>query len=204
MQMRSCTQEAEQPAAVNSRVKVDYGNCLGTWSYVTPPSFRNANEDHQINNVEDENDNDDDMDDDMVEYGIGDYRREFFEKILKLGQWLETHLDKWQILVFDSNFNCVSDDNLQQYLAPYSMIIPYLMCQSDKFSKYLHKIPEPFEYVRMPNIPQNRLSGDCGIYAIKHIEFHMNGLDLSGVHDDKIGLFRKKMACEIYSRDWDP
>ncbi|PON34541.1 Ulp1 protease family, C-terminal catalytic domain containing protein [Parasponia andersonii] len=84
------------------------------------------------------------------------------------------------------------------------MMIPYLMRQSGKFSKYLHKIPKPFEYITIPTIPQNYQSEDCEIYAIKHIEFHMNGLDLSGVNDDNVGLFRKKMAYEIYYRDWDP
>ncbi|PON47957.1 Ulp1 protease family, C-terminal catalytic domain containing protein [Parasponia andersonii] len=116
---------------------------------------------------------------------------------------MAVQLDKWKILVFDSNFECVSDDNLQHYVEPFIMMISYLMHQSGKFSKYFHKIPEPFEYIRIPAISQNHQIGDCGIYVIKHIEFHMNGLNLSGVNDDNIGLFRNKIACEIYYRDWD-
>ncbi|XP_062100798.1 uncharacterized protein LOC133806723 [Humulus lupulus] len=117
---------------------------------------------------------------------------------------LAVKLEKWEIVVFDSNINLTPERKFIKHLEPFRCMLPYLLRQSGKFMGRLHKIPEPFTCRRLCDIPQDQSSGDCGIFAIKHIEFDMCGLNMNYVHDDNIVFFRKKMSCEIYNRDWDP
>ncbi|POO03630.1 hypothetical protein TorRG33x02_008350 [Trema orientale] len=46
--------------------------------------------------------------------------------------------------------------------------------------------------------------GNCGIFAIKHIEFLSAGLTLEKVTDEQIAFFRAEMATEIFALDFDP
>ncbi|PON94313.1 hypothetical protein TorRG33x02_097870 [Trema orientale] len=46
--------------------------------------------------------------------------------------------------------------------------------------------------------------GNCGIFAIKHIEFLSAGLILEKVTDNQIAFFRAEMATEIFALDFDP
>uniref|UniRef100_A0A0D3BSI8 Ubiquitin-like protease family profile domain-containing protein n=1 Tax=Brassica oleracea var. oleracea TaxID=109376 RepID=A0A0D3BSI8_BRAOL len=49
-------------------------------------------------------------------------------------------------------------------------------------------------YVPMPLL--NKSSSDCGVYALKHIECHLLGLDFSLVNDSNIREARQKIAYD--------
>ncbi|KAF3584023.1 hypothetical protein F2Q69_00026258 [Brassica cretica] len=44
----------------------------------------------------------------------------------------------------------------------------------------------------------NKSSSDCGVYALKHIECHLLGLDFSLVNDNNIREARQKIAYDLW------
>ncbi|ESQ50151.1 hypothetical protein EUTSA_v10002206mg, partial [Eutrema salsugineum] len=50
----------------------------------------------------------------------------------------------------------------------------------------------------------NKTQCDCGVYALKYIECHARGLDLSLMHDDNINTARMKIACDLFDAANDP
>ena len=45
--------------------------------------------------------------------------------------------------------------------------------------------------------------GDCGVYALKHIELRMRGMEnLDYVSDNFVDAFRMKMAHSVWSNKW--
>ncbi|KAF2578841.1 hypothetical protein F2Q68_00005747 [Brassica cretica] len=50
----------------------------------------------------------------------------------------------------------------------------------------------------------NKTSSDCGVYALKHIECHLLGMDLSLVNDDNIREARLKIAYDLWEAANDP
>ncbi|KAF3576468.1 hypothetical protein DY000_02032482 [Brassica cretica] len=52
-------------------------------------------------------------------------------------------------------------------------------------------------YASMPFL-LNKSSSDCGVYALKHIECHLLGLDFSLVNDNNIREARQKIAYDLW------
>ncbi|KAF2555945.1 hypothetical protein F2Q68_00016044 [Brassica cretica] len=50
----------------------------------------------------------------------------------------------------------------------------------------------------------NKSSNDCGVYSLKHIEFHLLGLDFSLVNDNNIREARQKIAYDLWEAANDP
>ncbi|ESQ50109.1 hypothetical protein EUTSA_v10002319mg [Eutrema salsugineum] len=50
----------------------------------------------------------------------------------------------------------------------------------------------------------NKTQCDCGVYALKYIECHARGLDLSLMQDDNINTARMKIACDLFEAANDP
>ncbi|KAF8113069.1 hypothetical protein N665_0057s0021, partial [Sinapis alba] len=46
--------------------------------------------------------------------------------------------------------------------------------------------------------------GDCGVFALKHIECHLFGMDLSLMDDENILAARYKMAVDLFMAAYDP
>lgn len=93
---------------------------------------------------------------------------------------LVVNLDDWEILVLDCNIAMYTDTELEQYLNPFQWMIPYLLRQSGKFKKYNHKIPQPFLYKRMLEIPQNHnryVRSICFVFDFLNlIDFNLSSL----------------------------
>ncbi|XP_048623582.1 uncharacterized protein LOC106408911 [Brassica napus] len=87
-------------------------------------------------------------------------------------------------------------------LEPFAHLIPRIVkaVQSSK-SKLIVK-PYDVTYAPMPFL--NKTSSDCGVYALKHIECHLLGMDLSLVNDDNIREARLKIAYDLWEAANDP
>ena len=49
------------------------------------------------------------------------------------------------------------------------------------------------------------LIGDCGVYMLKMIEFHMMGLSLTeGLTDESMKYHRMRYAVELFNGSFDP
>ena len=46
--------------------------------------------------------------------------------------------------------------------------------------------------------------GDCAVYAIKYIEFDMQGQNFELINDAIIKFYGEKIAINIYHNDWVP
>ncbi|ESQ44540.1 hypothetical protein EUTSA_v10003498mg [Eutrema salsugineum] len=63
--------------------------------------------------------------------------------------------------------------------------------------------PYTVKYVPMRHVI-NRSSCDCGVYALKFIECHMLGLQLSLLNDDNIYAARMKITYDLWKAAHDP
>ncbi|KAF3525649.1 hypothetical protein F2Q69_00048703 [Brassica cretica] len=50
----------------------------------------------------------------------------------------------------------------------------------------------------------NKSSSDCGVYVLKHIEYHLLGLDFSLVNDNNIREALQKIAYDLWEAANDP
>ncbi|ESQ56225.1 hypothetical protein EUTSA_v10027407mg [Eutrema salsugineum] len=92
-----------------------------------------------------------------------------------------------------------------RYVDAFANIIPRVVkeVQSYKEKKQLIIKPYTVKYVPMrPGI--NRSSCDCGAYALKFIECHMLGLQLSLLNDDNIYAARMKITYDLWKAAHDP
>uniref|UniRef100_A0A0D3BXI2 Ubiquitin-like protease family profile domain-containing protein n=1 Tax=Brassica oleracea var. oleracea TaxID=109376 RepID=A0A0D3BXI2_BRAOL len=81
---------------------------------------------------------------------------------------------------------------------PFVVLIPRIVkaVQSSKSRQY-HVKQYTVSYASMPFL-LNKSSSDCGVYALKHIECHLLGLDFSLVNDNNIREARQKIAYDLW------
>uniref|UniRef100_A0A0D3C908 Ubiquitin-like protease family profile domain-containing protein n=1 Tax=Brassica oleracea var. oleracea TaxID=109376 RepID=A0A0D3C908_BRAOL len=81
---------------------------------------------------------------------------------------------------------------------PFAVLIPRIVkpVQSSKSRQY-HVKQYTVSYASMPFL-LNKSSSDCGVYALKHIECHLLGLDFSLVNDNNIREARQKIAYDLW------
>nr|VDD44634.1 unnamed protein product [Brassica oleracea] len=81
---------------------------------------------------------------------------------------------------------------------PLAVLIPRIVkaIQSSKSRQY-HVKQYTVSYASMPFL-LNKSSSDCGVYALKHIECHLLGLDFSLVNDNNIREVRQKIAYDLW------
>ncbi|GMN54712.1 hypothetical protein TIFTF001_023844 [Ficus carica] len=106
-----------------------------------------------------------------------------------------------ELVVFDCNGKFNEKVKLDRLMEPVQKMIPLVLQKSGYFG---HLDPSPWPYRRPINHPQNEKSGDCAVYAIKYIEFDMQGQNFETINDANIKFYREKMAINIYHNDWVP
>ncbi|KAJ4881579.1 hypothetical protein Rs2_38634 [Raphanus sativus] len=86
---------------------------------------------------------------------------------------------------------------------PFAVLIPRIVkaVQSSN-SRQLNVRKYTITYASMPFL--NKSSSDCGVYALKHIECHLLGLDFSVVNDENIREARHKIAYDLWEAANDP
>lgn len=129
-----------------------------------------------------------------------DVDRMYVPLLVHGNHWISMCVDfvNRSILVFD----CAGMKHNRE-LEPFSHLIPRIVkaVQSSN-KKGLVVKPYSVTYAPMPFL--NKSSSDCGVYALKHIEAHLLGLDLSLVNDDNIREARQKIAYDLWEAANDP
>ncbi|KAL0745482.1 hypothetical protein Bca101_102023 [Brassica carinata] len=90
-------------------------------------------------------------------------------------------------------------------IEPFAVLIPRIVkaVQSSK-SRHQHLVKQyTVSYAPMPFL-LNKSGCDCGVYALKHIECHLLGFDISLVNDDNIREARQKIAYDLWEAANDP
>uniref|UniRef100_A0A0D3CG81 Ubiquitin-like protease family profile domain-containing protein n=1 Tax=Brassica oleracea var. oleracea TaxID=109376 RepID=A0A0D3CG81_BRAOL len=86
---------------------------------------------------------------------------------------------------------------------PFAVLIPRIVKAVHSSNNSKLKVKQyTVSYVPMPLL--NKSSNDCGVYYLKHIEFHLLGLDFSLVNDNNIREARQKIAYDLWEAANDP
>ncbi|WZY70614.1 hypothetical protein YC2023_002854 [Brassica napus] len=88
---------------------------------------------------------------------------------------------------------------------PFAILIPRIVkcVHSSKSRQQLTVKQYTVSYAPMPYL-LNKSSSDCGVYALKHIECHLLGLDFSLVNDSNIREARQKIVYDLWEAANDP
>ncbi|KAF8098004.1 hypothetical protein N665_0276s0005 [Sinapis alba] len=118
----------------------------------------------------------------------------------KNNHWLAIWISipKRHIVVWDSIVGCIRQAQLDQVMAPFVNMVPYLLveCAPTIEERFKYSL-EPFTYETV-NAPQCE-SGDCGLFALKYIECHALGFPFPGSLNPKNNKdIREKMAVNIF------
>ncbi|XP_062118553.1 uncharacterized protein LOC133832194 [Humulus lupulus] len=124
---------------------------------------------------------------------------------------VEASISTWTLNVYDSDVTVISDKQLQSFMKSWSTLFPSLLLQSQLFKDDPRLTIPPgakrckeFNVHRMPvdSVPQTKVSGDCGVYAIKHIEHLLGRLPLDTICDDNMELFRNKWTVDLWYQEY--
>ncbi|KAF8109054.1 hypothetical protein N665_0103s0010 [Sinapis alba] len=86
---------------------------------------------------------------------------------------------------------------------PFAALIPRIVkAVQNSSSQQLNVKKYTISYAPMSLL--NKSGSDCGVYALKHIECHLLGLDFSLVNDDNIREARQKIAYDLWEAANDP
>ncbi|KAG2330940.1 hypothetical protein Bca52824_002120 [Brassica carinata] len=116
---------------------------------------------------------------------------ELTSRVMGPTQWLKNHV-----------FDC---EGLKHNSAvdPFAVLIPRIVKAVQSSKSRQHNVKQyTVTYASMPFL--NKSSSDCGVYALKHIECHLLGLDFSLVNDDNIREARQKIAYDLWEAANDP
>ncbi|KAF8115993.1 hypothetical protein N665_0024s0018 [Sinapis alba] len=118
----------------------------------------------------------------------------------KNSHWLAIWISipKRHIVVWDSIVGCIRKAQLDQVMAPFVNMVPYLLveCAATVEERCKYSL-ESFTY-EVANAPQCE-SGDCGLFALKYIECHALGFPFFGSLNPKNSkAIREKMAVDIF------
>ncbi|KAF8106394.1 hypothetical protein N665_0140s0007 [Sinapis alba] len=124
----------------------------------------------------------------------------------KNSHWLAIWISipKRHIVVWDSIVGCIRQAQLDQVMAPFVNIVPYLLVEcAATVEEHCKYSLEPFTY-EVANAPQCE-SGDCGLFALKYIEFHAFGFLFPGSLNPKNSkAIREKMVVDIFEEIPEP
>ncbi|KAF8118667.1 hypothetical protein N665_0003s0042 [Sinapis alba] len=118
----------------------------------------------------------------------------------KNSHWLAIWISipKRHIVVWDNIVGCIRQAQLDQVMAPFVNMVPYLFveCAATVEERCKYSL-EPFTY-EVANAPQCE-SGDCGLFALKYIECHALSFPFPGSLNPKNSKsIREKMAVDIF------
>ncbi|XP_022566358.2 uncharacterized protein LOC106404172 [Brassica napus] len=104
-----------------------------------------------------------------------------------------------RIVIWDSYLAYATDAEIAKAVKPIAHMLPYMLRMlSTGAERELYTVD--FTHERESGVPQNKQSGDCGVYCLKYIECH--ALDMPfpphELCDKKIKTIRSQMASEIF------
>ncbi|KAG5393247.1 hypothetical protein IGI04_023210 [Brassica rapa subsp. trilocularis] len=104
-----------------------------------------------------------------------------------------------RIVIWDSDLAYATDAEIAKAVKPIANMLPYMrLMLSTGAERELYTVD--FTHERESGVPQNKQSGDCGVYCLKYIECHALGMPFPPheLCDKKIKTIRSQMASEIF------
>ncbi|XP_022852185.1 uncharacterized protein LOC111373837 [Olea europaea var. sylvestris] len=98
------------------------------------------------------------------------------------------------IYVYDSDHSCLT----QSQLKPLAVIVPMMA------SHAMIRVNDRLVIVRNMTTARQERSGDCGLFAIKYIEFLSIGRNVDTINQSWIDMWRHKLTCDLYEYNCDP
>src|SRR5690606_39135408 len=100
-------------------------------------------------------------------------------------------------------FDCGGKKRIKEVEA-FTHIIPRVVkaVQPLRMQKHHNITSYTVTYVRMSGL--NNRNCHCGVYTLRHIEYHVLGLDMALVNDDNILGARIKMLWDLWEAATDP
>ncbi|XP_024016347.1 uncharacterized protein LOC112089822 [Eutrema salsugineum] len=106
------------------------------------------------------------------------------------------------IVISDSHANThASDIQIEASVTPITVLVPYILRECAPAEDRINLTYDPFTWERIKGhlIPQNKQSGDCGVYCLKYLECHALGMPFpKTLCDANIKNIRDKLAAEIF------
>ena len=109
-------------------------------------------------------------------------------------------IPKRHIVIWDSDVYYASDEEIAVVVKPIAHMLPYMLHMVLPIGERdLYTVDFTHERVR-EGVPQNKQSGDCGVYCLKYIECHALGMTFPfhDLCDKNIKTIRSKLALEIF------
>ena len=101
-------------------------------------------------------------------------------------------------------FDCQRGRN-RQYVEKFAAMIPRIVKAVAPPESKKQLLLSPYSIVDVPMKSRlNKSCADCGVYALKHLECLLLGLDLSLVDDEIMQGCRQKIALDIWEAAQDP
>nr|VDD29990.1 unnamed protein product [Brassica oleracea] len=121
--------------------------------------------------------------------------------LVKNGHWVACWISipRRRIVIWDSDLAYATDAEIAKAVKPIAHMLPYMLHMlSTGAERELYTVD--FTHERESEVPQNKQSGDCGVYCLKYIECHALGISFPPheLCDKKIKTTRSQMASEIF------
>ncbi|KAF8106817.1 hypothetical protein N665_0131s0020 [Sinapis alba] len=101
-------------------------------------------------------------------------------------------------------FDCSRGRN-RQYVAKFAHLISRIVKAIEPSESNKQLLLSPYSIIDVPMKGRlNKSCCDCGAYALKHLECHLLGLDLSLVDDEIIQGCRQKIGVELWEAAHNP
>lgn len=120
---------------------------------------------------------------------------------IKNSHWIALAISILQghIEVYDSIISFSSDEEIVRCVKPYAVMIPSLIKAFAIPADQDGLDPVEYTITRREEVPQNKQTGDCGVYAMKYIECLASDTDMeAGLCDANIKHIRKKFATDMF------
>ncbi|XP_013705483.1 uncharacterized protein LOC117126091 [Brassica rapa] len=104
-----------------------------------------------------------------------------------------------RIVIWDSDLAYAIDAEIAKAVKPIAHMLSYMLRMLSTGAEWeLYMVD--FTHERESGVPQNKQSGDCGVYCLKYIECHALGMPFPPheLCDKKIKTIRCQMASEIF------
>ena len=101
-------------------------------------------------------------------------------------------------------FDCGGRKN-RQYVEKFAAMIPRIVKAVPPPERHKHLLLASYSIVDVPmKMRLNKFCCDCGAYALKHLECHLLGIDLSLLVDEIIMGCRQKNGVDLWEAAPDP
>ncbi|KAL5581160.1 hypothetical protein UlMin_013602 [Ulmus minor] len=122
--------------------------------------------------------------------------------------WVALFIDivKCQIIIFDSDVAATTKEEMGEHVRPFCAMLPLVLRMTNKFKHLSQHLTKAWTWRCPRNMcTQTHRSGDCGVYMLRMIEFHMMDLSLKeGLTDESMEYHRMQYAVELFNSSFDP